>query len=282
MHDAGQGRPFQVLNEELEPRASALLGAVDTIGLVNNHIWRTGAYTAKWGAWPDRMLGQYPDTCRGFVPAGFDRYSALLHAGIDLKLSAGSASGVHPVPPGRSRIYVRTRAKPTVAGWFDAVRAGMSLVTTGPMLLLRVNGKEPGDEIRGLSFPATVDIEVEMLSTVAVDHVKVVVNGAVHSIAMKRDTAKARRYRGRLRTRLTDGAWITARRSADRAGSCDAAHRSPVFLGNGGGRPPMATSNEKPQRLERHRRDGARVDPRRDTRLIRAGSRHLLKEASRC
>ena len=35
----------------------------------------------------------------------------------------------------------------TFDGWFDAVKGGHTFVTTGPMLLLTVDGKRPGDTL---------------------------------------------------------------------------------------------------------------------------------------
>ncbi len=98
------------------------------------------------------MLGKYEQNCSGYAQSGFEMYSVLLNAGFPLKLSAGNTSGVHPVPIGWSRVYVRTTGPLTPEGWFDGLRAGRAFVTTGPMLLLRVNGREPGDEIRNERF----------------------------------------------------------------------------------------------------------------------------------
>ena len=63
----------------LELPALAALGTIDTVGLVNNHLWRSGSFHEPWGAWPDRVLGHYESTCAAYVRAGFDIYSALLN-----------------------------------------------------------------------------------------------------------------------------------------------------------------------------------------------------------
>ena len=275
---AGEKRFFPVLNQELEPRGSALLGsrlrlkpaaldyplasfgklvreangvsdsekatslelpalaalgACQTVGLANNHLWRSGSYADAWGAWPGNMLAKYPQTCGGFVRAGFDMYSALLNAGFPLKLSAGSASGVHPVPPGWSRVYVHTRGPLTPRAWFDRLLGGHSFVTTGPMLLLEVNGQEPGDELRGLKFPARLHVTVRMLSIEPLTQAEVVVNGLVHTVKLSPVRGQIHSFRGSLALTAATSAWITARWTSSRGNTCDVAHTSPVYIWNG-------------------------------------------------
>ncbi len=272
------GRFFPVLNEELEPRASALLaswlggkpvaleyplakfgeavaraggvsdsekatslempalaavGAFKTLGLVNNHIWRTESYRSAWGAWPDRMLREYSPSCAGFVQSGFDMYSALLNSGFAVRLSAGSASGVHPVPPGWSRVYVKAGRPLSARGWVEGLRAGRSFVTTGPMLMLRVNGKEPGDAIRGARFPLALEASVEMLSPRPVSQMEIVVNGEVHVVNLTAAAGEVYAYRGSIKLTIHESSWIAARWVENRGNTCDAAHSSPVYAWKG-------------------------------------------------
>jgi hypothetical protein len=217
----------------LELPALAALGACQTVGLVNNHLWRTGSFAGAWGAWPERMLGEYPGTCSGFVRAGFEMYSALLNAGFPIKPSAGSASGVHPVPPGWSRIYVRTGGPLTAHAWSEGLRAGRSFVTSGPMLFLNVNGKQPGEEVRGQRFPLTLDIMVEVASISPISSAEVVMNGAAHVVTLAPDHGKPYTWRGSLKLVAKSSSWIAARWTAERGNSCDAAHTAPVYVRNG-------------------------------------------------
>ena len=93
--------------------------------------------------------------------AGFDLYYALLNMGFPLKVSAGSASGVHAVPLGWSRLYVKVEGVFHPEKWFEGARRGRSFATTGPMLFLKVNGLEPGSESRSVAFVAirfTLDV----------------------------------------------------------------------------------------------------------------------------
>ncbi len=78
---------------------------------------------------------------------------------------------------GSNRVYVRTGAKLDYDKWTADFRAGRSFVTSGPLILLRVNGKEPGDEI---SLPAgshKLRVEVNVASISPVEIVEVIQNG---------------------------------------------------------------------------------------------------------
>ena len=208
----------------------AALGACETTGLTNNHIWRSGGLVGPWGVWPKRTPMQYPVTSAGYAQAGFDIYSYLLDMGFRIVPSAGTASGVHPVPLGWSRIYVHVPGEFTPQAWYDALRQGRSFVTTGPMLLLTVAGHEPGEEVKNAEFPMNVEAEVEMLSRVPVESAEVVVNGQAHRVALKATEGRPHSYQGRLSLKLETSAWITARWLAERPGSCDVAHTGPVYF----------------------------------------------------
>ena len=45
-------------------------------------------------------------TERGWIEFGFQNYYALLDCGFRIRPTAGTASGVHPVPLGFGRVYV--------------------------------------------------------------------------------------------------------------------------------------------------------------------------------
>ena len=211
----------------------AALGACNLVGLANNHFWRSGFYAGPWGAWPDHMLREYPKTCSRFAMAGFEMYYALLNAGFVLSPSAGSISGVHPVPPGWSRVYVHVDGKLTPKRWFDGVESGHSFVTTGPMLLLTVDGHAPSEEISGGAFPRRVRAEVTMLSTAPVTSAEVVVNGDVHPVPLVAVAGSPRTYKGSVELTIEGTAWLAARWLAENVHTCNLAHTAPVYIHNG-------------------------------------------------
>ncbi|MEO7650653.1 MAG: CehA/McbA family metallohydrolase, partial [Bryobacteraceae bacterium] len=65
---------------------------------------------------------------------------------------------------GSNRVYVRSGAKLDYDKWTADFRAGKSFVTSGPLVLLQVNGKEPGDEIRLPAGTHTLKLNVEVKS----------------------------------------------------------------------------------------------------------------------
>jgi len=80
---------------------------------------------------------------------------------------------------GTNRVYVRTGPKLDYDQWIKDFRAGRSFVTNGPLVLLKVEGKEPGDEIRLPAGKHTLRVRVEVRSIAPVETVEVLWNGQV-------------------------------------------------------------------------------------------------------
>ncbi len=216
----------------VELPAIAGLAGIDFVGLANNHFWRSDCYTGPWGVWPDHVAQKYTETCEGFARAGFDIYYALLNCGVPAKLSAGSAHGVQPTPLGWSRIYVHVDGKFNAGNWFKAVKMGRSFATTGPMVLFKVNGLEPGEEYRGGQFPLRAQAELTVLSTDPVASAEIVVNGQPTSVTMSRDENNKYSFHGKTSIVLTTSAWIAARYMAPRGRTLALAHSSPIYFWN--------------------------------------------------
>ncbi len=60
----------------------------------------------------------------GWIDYGFKSYYALLNCGFRLRPTAGTASGVHPVPLGFGRVYVHRPQGFTYDGWIKGLDAG--------------------------------------------------------------------------------------------------------------------------------------------------------------
>src|SRR5437667_281927 len=88
----------------------------DLYELANSHCWRTECGLPGWGvASPDYMKIE-KDTSGGFtewgwINYGLQNYYALLNCGYRIRPTAGTASGVHPVPLGFGRVYVKISGK---------------------------------------------------------------------------------------------------------------------------------------------------------------------------
>ena len=216
----------------VELPAMAALGGINFVGLANNHFWRSDCYTGPWGVWPDHAKKNYPLTCEGFAQAGFEIYYALLNLGLPIKLSAGSAYGVQPTPLGWSRIYVHTATDSSPESWFKALQTGHSFVTTGPMILLKVNGLEPGEEQRGARFPLQADVELTVLSSIPANNAEIIVNGRPHTLSLTAEASNKFSFQGRTTLTLDSSSWIAARYLAPHAATIDLAHTSPIYFWN--------------------------------------------------
>lgn len=214
----------------LELPVVAALGMCDVVGVANNHFWRTGWYSGPWGAWPGAMPIKRPVTCLGYALGGLDIYYALLAAGLRLGLSAGSANGVHPVPPGWSRVYVHLDEPLSAKAWLQALRAGRSFVTTGPLLILRVNGQLPGATLELAAFPAHLNVELELWSLEPVTDCELVIDGQPQRLRLERDPGRLHRYVRQYTVEMTGPGWIAARYLAEQKLGCTLAHTSPVWV----------------------------------------------------
>ena len=158
------------------------IAGVDLFELSNNSVWRTKFGFRKAGLEPapymnvernDRGMTEW-----GWLNFGFETYYTLLNCGFRLKPTAGTASGVHPVPLGHSRVYVHTGEKFDADRWFDNFRAGRSFVTTGPMLFATLNGEHPGQIFRQPASE-TFQLKIKSVSDRPVERIEVIINGKV-------------------------------------------------------------------------------------------------------
>src|SRR5207302_2008407 len=121
---------------------------VDLFELSNNHVWQAEFAFRDFGEAPAPYMNVERDakgfTERGWIHFGFKNYYALLDCNFRLRPTAGTASGVHPVPLGFGRVYVHLDGTLDADAWLKGLNAGRSFVTTGPMLFVTLNGHEPG------------------------------------------------------------------------------------------------------------------------------------------
>jgi len=121
---------------------------IDLFELANNHMWRTQFGFTQFGEKPPAYMAVETDekgfTERGWMEYGFQNYYTLLNCGFRLRPTAGTASGVHPVPLGYGRVYVKLEGGFDYDAWMQGLDEGRSFVTTGPMLFVKVNGFLPG------------------------------------------------------------------------------------------------------------------------------------------
>lgn len=158
---------------------------VDLFELTNNHIWRTNfafkdwypEYTAPYMNVEKNSDGGFTE--RGWIEFGFQNYYSLLNCGFRMRPTAGTASGVHPVPVGFGRVYVELDEF-SYDGWINGLNAGRSFVTTGPMLFVRSNIGAAGSSVKlGNEVPAECRLHGRIESESAIDRIEVIVNGRI-------------------------------------------------------------------------------------------------------
>lgn len=188
---------------------------VDLFELANNHVWRVKPHFLTFGKEAPRYMN-IEATARGWAHYGFQAYYALLNCGFRLRPTAGTASGVHPVPLGWSRVYAKVDGPFTYEKWIESLRAGRSFVTCGPMLFLTVEGREPGATIpvpngeRSRGVRVVVDAEYAR----PVESVEIIVNGDVaKTFKLDPNLPADRGHKKRLECSVVLGgsSWIAAR-----------------------------------------------------------------------
>jgi TolB protein len=119
--------------------------------------------------------------------------------------------------------------------WIRGLTEGRSFVTNGPLLFLKVEGKEPGDELRLPAGTATVRVEAEASSILPMESLDILVNGQVVSTTKPDDP-----YRIELDTAvpLPASGWIAARVTGPSnvhwlMDSYVYAHTSPIYVVKG-------------------------------------------------
>ncbi|MEN1680513.1 MAG: CehA/McbA family metallohydrolase, partial [Planctomycetota bacterium] len=213
---------------------------VDLFELANNHLWETDFGFHDFTV---DTVGEYMNlernsrglTERGWLHYGLETYYALLNCGLDLRVSAGTASGVHPVPLGFGRVYVHLSSGFDFEAWMEGLSAGRSFVTTGPLLYARFNGAQPGARlVAGGERAQAVLVEGEALSRSPLRRIEVLRNGElVHSIVPANVKLAAGGYRSRFEVDVSvdSTSWVAVRCFEDRVdGRVRFAHTNPAHV----------------------------------------------------
>ena len=168
-------------------------------------------------------------------------YYRLLNAGFRLPATGGTdnfSDVFRDPPPGSDRTFARVEGALTMRSWLDAVRGGRTFVSTGPLLFLEVEGREPGDELRIAANGAReVRVKAEAMSITPLDSLQIVVNGDVVQTVVARDSSRVV-FDGPVP--MPEGGWMAARvlgpHSRYIGDDYAFAHTSPVYVVRGGRR----------------------------------------------
>jgi hypothetical protein len=148
-----------------------------------------------------------------------DVWYKLLNCGFRLPTAAGTdfmgnyASLRGPI--GLNRVYAEVKPGPlAIEPWLNAIKAGRTFATNGPLLSFELGGKAPGGEIQ-LERKQEVPFKVSLRSIVPLDHLEIVCNGRVaHKIELEGDRKTADAVGNLL---LDSSGWCILRAFSDKA-----------------------------------------------------------------
>ena len=158
-----------------------------------------------------------------------------LDLGFRVPIVAGTDKMSAEVPVGAVRTYTHLLTDDGLSfdGWAAAVRAGRTFVSSGPVIELAVEGREPGDVVR-LGSPANLQVIARARAAQPViGDLELVVNGRIVGAAGSASGSTELALDETVR--IEAGSWIAARsRSAFEIESAFttsmAAHTSPVYV----------------------------------------------------
>ena len=191
---------------------------VDLFELTNNHIWRTQFFFKKWTIEQLPREWNIETDAKGFtewgwIDFGFKSYYALLNCGFSMRPTAGTASGVHPVPLGFGRVYVHLPDGFNYDSWIAGLDAGRSFVTTGPMLFAQFDGQQLGATF-DFTKPTSLRVHGSVENARPLSRVEIIKNGdVVRVIKGANESAGGTRFRTTFDEQIeVDGtSWIAVR-----------------------------------------------------------------------
>ncbi len=170
-------------------------------------------------------------------------YYRYLNCGYKLPLVGGTDKMSSDVPVGIYRTYARLAdgEEFNYNTWCQAVTAGRTVHSGGPMLKFSVDGNEIGDTIALPGNGGTVEVEAETECIFPIHCLQVVQEGRV--VAEASEPAGARKLNLKAKVKVEGHSWLAARVAGPRYESIPHydgwgrgifAHTSPVYIACGG------------------------------------------------
>lgn len=139
-------------------------------------------------------------------------YYRLLNAGLPLPLAGGSGKDGNEIPIGAVRTYARLGDGEPFGykAWVEAVRAGRTVVTNGPLLTLDVEGLDPGGTVERGEAGRPVRARAAAACVSPFERLELVADGLVVASA---PAARGDRYAANLEFEYapTESGWLAAR-----------------------------------------------------------------------
>ena len=161
-------------------------------------------------------------------------YYRFLNCGFKLAATGGSAMGVMAVPLGYGRTYAKPDGPLSEASYLNAIRAGRTFATNGPMLVLTANDLDSGAEIEyPMDSAEPIWIKADLRSIQRIDSLELLYSGEVikRVVLEEEEPSPVLRESAGLGFKPLRSGWVAARatfRSPD--GHLRQAHTSPVYV----------------------------------------------------
>ncbi len=141
----------------------------------------------------------------------------LLNTGLKIPAAGGTDAMTNYSslrgPLGQNRTLVKAKdseiPEDEVAAWLAGLKAGNSIATNGPLVMLTLDGAGPGGELKKGKGSHTLKFKATLASIAPVDSLDLIVNGEVaQSIQLSGDGASAS-FEGEVT--IDNSAWVTLR-----------------------------------------------------------------------
>ncbi len=147
--------------------------ALDLVDAVELITWSDPTQLPNhWNPWLESgmPMAEFP------IMRSLDLYYQFLNAGFKLPIAAGTDKFGEEIPLGSNRVYAKVDEHRNYASWLQAVKAGRTFVTNGPILEFEADSHEPGGLVI-FSEPRQVRARVTARSILPFTTLEIVANG---------------------------------------------------------------------------------------------------------
>jgi hypothetical protein len=161
-----------------------------------------------------------------------DSFYHYLNAGLRVPFSTGTDWFMYDL----ARVYTKVEGSLGIKSWLNALVAGRSFISNGPLLRLNVDGKELGSKI-DLSSGREVSVKASASGRLGFEKLQLVQNGKV--VSESEPQSKDGHVEARLdhSIKITEPSWLALRVSTqvnNEFGRQLFAHTSPIYISVGG------------------------------------------------
>src|SRR5262245_328208 len=161
-----------------------------------------------------------------------DSFYHYLNAGMRVPFSTGTDWFMYDL----ARVYTKVEGSLTIKSWLEALVAGRSFISNGPLLYLSIDGKDVGSTLE-LTSGREVTIRASASSRLDFEKLQLVKNGKVvfDSESQRKDGYLEARFDRKIR--VDEPSWLAVRvwtQAKNEFGRQLFAHTSPIYIKVGG------------------------------------------------